>query len=163
MPRRSERALLIPFCIATACGGHRVAHVAPDESRPHITWEIRTGGDLGDSEFVCGSVQPSRPCELTASTQERPVLTTVHVFLHAAAQQTNYLGVVGAPFVQGGRVESRDISATVPVGSRPVGSTLSGRVTSKAGSYTLSISVDANQPGIAALHRISERIPVAVK
>lgn len=142
---------------------HRVVHVAPDESRPHITWEIRTGGDLGDSDLVCGSIQPSRRCELSASTQERPVLTTVHVFLHAAAHQTSYLGVVRAPFVQGGRVESREISATVPAGSRPVGSTLNGRVTSKVGSYSFRILLDATQANSSTSQRIEERANVLVR
>ena len=84
MPRTSARALLIPFGIATAGAGHRVAHVAPDESRSHITWEIRAGGDTGDDDFVCGSSQPSRECVLVDSTANRRSRVTVHLYLHAA-------------------------------------------------------------------------------
>jgi hypothetical protein len=150
--------------LTAACSGHRVAHVAPDESRPHITWEIRTGGRLGDDDVVCGSVAPSRPCLLPASTRDRPVLATVHVYLHAAAQQTSYLGVTRMPFLSGSeQLKDREISATVPRGSQPVSTTLSGNVTSEPGSYTLSISVDAIQPGTSTPHRIKQDVAVSVR
>lgn len=120
MPRTSERALLIPFCIATACGGHRVAHVAPDESRPHISWEIRTGGAIGDNDVVCGSSQPSRECVLAASAAERRSLVTEHLYLHAAKEPTSYLGVMQVPFMEGSTraPTSATCGAISPGGSR---------------------------------------------
>ena len=164
MPRTPERALLIPFCIATACGGHRVAHVALDESRPHITWEIRTGGDMGDDEFVCGSSKPSRECVLAASTADRRSLVTVHLYLHAAKEPTSYLGVMQVPFMEGsGRLTDKEVSATVPPGSQPVGSTLNGRVTSKAGSYSFKILLDAPQATSLQSQRVEEQTTVLVK
>ena len=164
MPRTSARALLIPFCIATACGGHRVAHVAPDESRPHITWEIRAGGDTGDDEFVCGSSQPSRECVLVASTADRRSLVTVHLYLHAANEPTSYLGVMQVPFMEGSeRPTDKEVSATVPPGSQPVGSALSGRVTSKAGSYSFKILLDATQATSLQSQRVEEQTTVLVK
>jgi len=66
LPRAIVTSLLIS--ILSGCG-HRVVHVAPDESRPHITWEIRSGGDVGDAELVCGSVRLGEACVLSASTQ----------------------------------------------------------------------------------------------
>ena len=164
MRRTSERALLIPFCVATACGGHRVAHVAPDESRPHITWEIRTGGDIGDDDFVCGSSQPQRECVLVASTADRRSLVTVHLYLHAAKEPTSYLGVMQVPFMEGSeRVTNREVSATVPPGSQPVGSTLSGRVTSKRGSYSFRVLLDAMQANSSSSQRIEEQANVHVR
>lgn len=164
MPRTSERALLIPFCIATACGGHRVAHVAPDESRPHISWEISTGGDLGDDEFVCGSSQPSRECVLVASTADRRSLVTVHLYMHAAKESTNYLGIMQVPFMEGSeRLKDKEVSATAPPGSQPVGSTLNGLVTSKAGSYSFRILLDAIQTNSSTPQRIEAQANVLVK
>ena len=163
MPRTSERALLIPFCIATACGGHRVVHVAPDESRPHITWEIRAGGDIGDDDFVCGSSQPSRECVLAASAADRRSLVTVHLYLHAVKEPTSYLGVMQVPFMEGSeRLTDKEVSATVPPGSQPVGSTLSGRVTSKPGSYSFRITLDATQPNSSSSQRIDQQANVSV-
>lgn len=164
MPRTSERALLIPFCIATACGGHRVAHVAPDESHPHMTWEIRTGGDVGDDDFVCGSSQPSRKCVLAARTPDRRSLVTVHLYLHAAKEPTSYLGVMQVPFMEGSeRLTDRKVTVTVPPGSQPVGSTLSGRVTSKPGSYSFKILLEATQATSLKSQRVEEQTTVLVK
>lgn len=155
--------LLLSF--SGACGaGHRVAHVAPNESRPHFTWEIRTGGDIGDTDLVCGSAQPAPNCVLTASTEQRRTLTTVHLYLHAAAQPTSYLGFMRVPFVEGSEQrEAREVSATVSPGSQAVGATVSGNVTSKPGSYTFSISLDATRSGVPTPQRIAQQIPVTVK
>lgn len=160
----SRTALVLLMVISGACGWHRVPHVAPDESRPHITWEIRTGGDLGDDQFVCGSTEPSRDCVLPASTQARRSLATVHLYLHAARQPTSYLGVMQVPFIDGAaRLEDREVSATVPPGSQPVGTTLAGPVTSKPGEYTFKVLLDANEAGMTGSERIEVQAPVSVK
>ena len=152
-------ALVVPL---SACAGHRPTHIAPDESVPHITWEIRTGGDLGDADLVCGSPQPAQGCVLTASTERERTLVTVRVYLHAAARQTSYLGVVQVPFVQGG-VKGADVSATVPVGSQPVGSSVIGEVTSKPGEYAFTVLLDTKQAGMTDSQRIEQQAPVVVR
>ena len=147
--------------LAAACAAHGVPHVAPDESQPHVTWEVRMGGYTGDSRFVCGSSDPSKPCVLTASGGQRGTAVTVRLFLHAADTQTNYLGVMNTPFVDGGASE-REISLTVPRGSRPVSSFLSGKVTDKPGTYTLTIGIDATQGTSGSPIRIAEQHRVIV-
>jgi hypothetical protein len=113
---------------------------------------------------VCGSIERSAECVLTASTPDFRSLTTVRLFLHAARYQTSYLGVMQVPFIEGSeRLLSREVSATVPPGSQPVGSAVSGQVTAKAGVYTFSITLDATQAGMPAPERIEERAPVTVK
>jgi hypothetical protein len=88
---------------------------------------------------------------------------TIHLFVHAGAKTTGYLGFLQAPFF-GVDVDRKlgEINATVEPGSRPVGVTVVGRVTSKPGSYSLTILVDATQTGMATPLRISERIPVTI-
>ena len=138
--------------------------MAPDESRPHITWEIRTGTDIGDEQFVCGSVRPANPCLLQAATPDRRNMTTVHLYLHAAAQPTSYLGVLAVPFVAGSeKIAEREVNATVERGDQPYGVTVSGLVTSKPGSYALRVRLDATQPNSPTPTRIVEEIPVTVK
>lgn len=161
---RCRTAVMMCLPLMSACAGHTVAHVAPDESRPHMTWEIRSGGGVGDDRFVCGSSKPSQDCVLTASTAARPELATVHLYLHAARRQTSYLGVVDMPFIQGfGSLEAREVSATVPPDSQPVGSTVNGRVTSKPGGYTFRVSLDAMQAGASTSQHIEEQVPVSVR
>lgn len=145
--------------LAAGCAMDRVAHVAPDESRPHLTWEIREGGE--DERFVCGSADPSRECALVASTDERPNQATVRLFLHAAAADTSYLGLMTTPFLDGAS-QDREITITVPQNSRPVQSTVIGKVTTKPGAYSFDIALDATQQGMPAPARISHQVPVVV-
>ena len=85
---------------------------------------------------------------------------TVHLHFHAASSQTSYLGLIQTPFVDG--VEEREISITVPRGSQPVSSLLSGRAIETPGTYPLSIALDATQEGADAPVRITQQIPVVV-
>ena len=153
--------VLVP--VSGACAAHGVTHTAPDESQPHVSWEIRTGGTTGDDDLVCASSEPSPTCVLTASTKETPTLTTVHLFLHAAAQPTTYKGVMRVPFIVGSDQKAgAAVSASVDPGSKPEGTTVSGLVTSKLGRYALTISLDATQPGTGKPQRIAQEIPVTV-
>jgi hypothetical protein len=162
MHRRVIMACL-PLLLCARCATHGVAHVAPDESRPHISWEIRSGSNEGDEDFMCGSAQPG-PCMLTASTEKNRTLATVHLFVHPAAQPTSYLGFMRAPFFEG-ELDRKlgEVNATVEPNSRPVGATVIGRPTSKPGTYALTISVDAVQPGAPNPMRISQDVTVVVK
>jgi hypothetical protein len=166
--RASNHRLLVVACLSavlcTRCATSGAVHVAPDESRPHISWEIRSGADKGDEDFVCGSAQPARPCVLAATTETKPVLATVSVFVHAAAQPTSYLGFMRVSFLEDdGDRRLGEINATVNPGSRPLGTTVVGRVTSKPGKYSLSIAIDATQPAARNPVRIVEDVPVDVR
>ena len=44
----SRRLAFVGLVALASCTGHRVVPDAPDESRPHITWDLRTGGTEGD-------------------------------------------------------------------------------------------------------------------
>ena len=154
--------VLLP--VSGACAAHGVTHTAPDESRPHISWEIRTGGTNGDDDLVCASSLPSPICVLVASTEQTRALATVHLFLHAAAQPTIYTGFMRVPFMSGSSEKTGgEVSADVAPRSQPVGTTVSGLVTSKPGRYALTISLDAKQTGLATPQRIAQEIPVTVK
>ena len=159
--RYGQRAWLVfLFAVSGACAGNRVPHVAPDESRPHITWEIRSREGSGGVRFVCGSIEPSRPCVLSASASQQGTGVTVQLHLHAASTQTSYLGLMKTPFVDG--VKDREINLTVPRGSQPVSSLVSGRLVDSPGTYSLSIALDATQEGVEAPIRITQQVPVVV-
>ena len=57
---------------------------------------------------------------------------------------------------------SPDFSLTVPAGSKPVGRTITGRVTDKPGMYEMVIDLDVAL-GTSAAPRISQRVPVRVE
>ena len=157
-----NKGLLLPLLFAAACGGRAPVHTAPDESRPHITWEIRTGGEFGDAEFVCGSAKPAR-CTLTASTNEGRTYVMLHLYLHAAAAQANYVGTWRAPFLQGWTAKDyRDVSGTVRPGEEAYDVSVSGIATDKPGDYSFSALLDGAQEGAATGDRIVLDIPVTV-
>ena len=85
---------------------------------------------------------------------------TVQLHLHAASTQTSYLGLMKTPFVDG--VKDREINLTVPRGSQPVSSLVSGRLVDSPGPYSLSIALDATQEGVEAPIRITQQVPVVV-
>lgn len=91
-------------------------------------------------------------------------MTTVHLYLHAASQPTSYLGFMRLPFIEGSEQrKGGEVNASVAPGSRPVGATVSGGVTSKPGSYTFIIALDATQPKMATPQRIAQEVVVTVK
>lgn len=153
--------LLLLLC--GACGGHGPVHTAPDESLPHISWALRTGGEFGDGEFVCGSAKPAAVCLLTASTDKERTLVMLHVYFHAAAAQTNYIGAWRAPFFRGWTpTDYRDVSGMVRPGGEPYDFSVSGIVTDKPGTSSFSLRLDAAQEGVPNGHRITLDIPVTV-
>jgi hypothetical protein len=150
--------------VSVACATPGVKHMPTNESRPHISWEIRAGGDEGNKVVVCRSGDGRATCVLSASTDRDRSLATVHLALHPAAQPTNYLGFIRVPFIEGADPQQgSDVSGTVRPGSRPVRATVAGFVTSKPGLYTFSVSVDAMQPGMTEAQHISEQVPVTVR
>jgi hypothetical protein len=149
--------------LSAACGARGAIHVAPDESKPHLTWEIRQGGEFGDARFVCGSSRATAACTLPPSTRERPARVTLHLYLHPAGRQTNYAGTWRAPFLQGWTASDfRDVSGSVNPGADPYHVSVSGLVTAKPGEYSFSVALDGAQEQVPEGTRITLEIPVTV-
>jgi hypothetical protein len=92
---------------------------APDESRPHISWELRTGGPAGELRLVCESSKPAAGCVMDATTTQRQTVT-VHLYLHPTKSQTSYLGFMRMPFLDDAdQLKPSDVNTTVPPGRLP--------------------------------------------
>ena len=146
MMKSALAGLSILVVASSACASHKVPHTAPDESLPHITWEIRTGGEEGEERIACQSAQPRVECTLAASSKERQELATIHLYLHAATQAVTYDGSVRLPFLDGAADVGR-VSATVTPGSTPQGPTIAGVITSKPGTYTMTVALKVKHGG----------------
>ncbi len=156
-------SIVLLATLAPGCAQHGPVHTAPDESRPHVSWEIRAGGDDGDAQSICGSAQPSLACVLTRSTVPPQTRVTVHLLLHAAAAVTTCRGTIGAFFISGAEGNAKHtVDATVPVGSTPIGDTINGIVTDSPAASRFEIRLDATQPGQPPV-KISQDIPVIIK
>jgi hypothetical protein len=164
MMRPWSRLAFVSAVMSAACGTRGTVHTAPDESRPHITWEISIGGEFGDATVVCGSAKPTAACTLPPSTPGRPTLSSLRLYLHAAERQTNYIGAWRAPFLQGWTAKDyRDVSGTVKPGEEPFVVNVSGIVTDKPTAYTFSVLLDGAQEGVPAGNRIVLDVPVEVR
>ena len=158
------RVALAGALLSAACGSRATVHTAPDESRPHITWEISIGGEFGEGTVVCGSTKPGVACVLPASTSSRTTMSALRLYLHAAEQRTNYIGAWRAPFLQGWTPSNyRDVSGTVAAGADPFVVNVNGNVTNKPGRYTFSVLLDGAQEGVPAGNRIVLDVPVEVR
>ena len=161
---RTSRAALVALILASAsCSTRLATPAAPGGARPRISWEIRTGGDDGDARLACESSQRPPSCSLEASTDERLSFTNVRLRLHAAAKPTSYLGFMQVPLVQGAGTASREISASVPPGSSPVGASVHGLINRQPGTYTMTITIDMLQEGWTQAERIAEAVSVTVR
>lgn len=159
-----SRLALVAALLSAACGSRGTVHTAPNESRPHITWEISVGGEFGDATVVCGSAKPTASCLVPVSTPARPTLSSLRLYLHAAERQTNYLGAWRAAFLRGWTPKDyRDVSGTVKAGADPFVVNVSGIVTDKPGSYTFNVLLDGAQEGVPASNRIVLDVPVEVR
>ena len=162
------RASILGVCSALlllgACGGApKTVHVAPDESRPHITWEIRAGGDYNAEEFVCGSLQPTASCTLPASKPSVWTFVAIYIDLHAAAGPTNYVGTWRAPFLNRWTpADFREVSDSVKPGEKPHQITVSGIGTRQPGQYRFTVTLEGAQEGVPSTTPISIDIPVTV-
>lgn len=154
--------ILLVVLFVQGCGGHRVVHTAPDESQPHITWEIRTGGEEGEERLACEAGQPQPQCELSASSTDRREMTTIHVYMHAASQVAIYEGSLRISFLGTSAESERLISTTVNPGDPASSLTVFGVTTNKPGTYAMSVSLKVTHGGKDA-GQLSRDIKVIVR
>ena len=138
-----------PSCAVPGGGKHRRHRLA---ERLSSLADVLPRGPGGSTE--------SRRFALAASTQEGATEATVRLFLHAAATDTSYLGLMTTPFLDKAS-KDREISVTVPRGSQPVLSMMTG-VPTTPGAYSFNIALDATQSGAPLPVRITQQIPVTV-
>jgi hypothetical protein len=130
----------------------------------HISWVIMSGdGDNPDQEFVCQS-NPRNDCVLSASRADAQVFSNVHFYYHGAGPETKYAGSIDVAFFQG-TPDARTIkaNATVPKGQTIANHSVSGIVTSTAGSYPVTFTFVATVTQTGTSQPIRETVPVVVK
>ncbi|CAN5765065.1 hypothetical protein BH18ACI5_BH18ACI5_22380 [soil metagenome] len=163
MPASVLRMCAALLLLSSCGGGPKPIHTSPDESRPHITWEIRAGGDYVGEAFVCGSLKPDTPCTLPASKASSWTFVAIYIDLHSAAGPTNYVGTWRAAFLDGWKdTDYREVNDSVKPGEKPHQLTVSGIATRQPGRYSFSVTLEAAQDGTPTTTPISLNIPVAV-
>ena len=161
--RSNVSVTLAAITMIVGCA-RKVPEPVPHPPNPHISWEIKVGDqDNPDKTSVCKS-DPRSECVVPATTPERQVLATVHVYFHPATVETRYSGSAHIGFFEGSpAAHELKIDATVKPGDSPASNTTYAIVKSQRGTHRVRIAAVASPvPGGRAAN-IREQINVTVR
>jgi hypothetical protein len=160
------RTLTIPaIALAAASCGAKIptaSGVAP--GTPYVSWIIMHGDrDNPDREFACQS-DARDSCVVPASRADEQVFSHVYLYYHGAGVETKYTGSVQIGFFQGA-AESHDLKTNVTVKkSEPItNQSVTGIVTSTAGTYALTIGLEAATDATRGSVPVRDTATVTVK
>jgi hypothetical protein len=150
--------------LVTACGcAERIPEPVIVPSAPHISWLIAVHSGNDNEQTVCQS-DPRTDCVLVSATAGARRMVTVHLYLHPSTVQTKYVGAMQLGFLNGSAEphETR-VNSTVKRGSSPVGVSVTGVLTSKPGTYPMTIALTAETSSTQRPVDIREMLSVTVK
>jgi hypothetical protein len=149
------------FVFATGCGRRVPARTGGPADAPHVGWVIMSGDrENPDRDFVCQS-NPRSECVAPVDRPDARVLTHVHFYYHPAAAETKYSGSIRVGFLG----TPHDVTPTVTVkpGDSPGNQSVSGFVSSRPGTYTMSLMVVATAVPSGAVTQIRDQVSVTLK
>jgi len=157
------RILGAVLSVAIVSGCVRPVPEPPDghSATPHVGWVIMSGDiENSDRDFVCQSNPPSE-CVVPVDRPDARVLAHVHFYYHAAATDTKYTGSARIGFFDAPHEIKPNI--TVKPGERPGNQSVSNFVTSKPGTYVMSVAVVATATQTGETQNIREQVSVIVR
>jgi hypothetical protein len=147
--------------IAPGCARRIPERAGGHEDSPHVGWVIMSGdSDNSDRDFVCQS-NPRGECVVPVDRPEARVLSHVHLYYHSASAETKYTGSVWIGFFDGAHEIKPNI--TVKPGDSPGNQSVSSFVSSKPGSYIMTIAVVATSVPSGVAQEIREQVSVTVR
>ncbi len=163
VPSGRTSALMLVLAVTGGCA-ERVPEPVVVPKVPHVSWVIAVETTNGQERVVCQS-DPRTECLLPSSTRDRRTLATVHLYLHPSTAETKYVGTMRVTFLDGSSAEVHEtkVDSTVGVRDAPVGASLTGIVTERAGSYSMTIALTATSPAATNAHEIQDTVQVTVK
>jgi hypothetical protein len=115
--------------------------------------------DNPNREFVCQS-DPRTDCVMPASRPGVQVFTDIHFYFHSATMDTTYTGTIQIGFFEGQKPHELKPKVIVKGGERATNASVSGIVSSKPGSYPMTIAVMAAS---GTSQEIRDRVPVTLQ
>jgi len=159
----SRIACAVLLSIASGACAERIPEPAVVPSVPHISWLIASHEGNGNEQVVCQS-DPRTECVLPVGSGETRRMATVHLYLHPSGIETRYVGTMQVGFMNGSP-EPHDtrVNSTVTPGSSPVNVSVTGLVTSRPGTYPMTIALSAETSTTQRPLDIRETLSVTVK
>jgi len=152
---------VILIVIAPGCARRVPERAGGPKDSPHVGWVIMSGdADNSDRDFVCQS-NPRSECVVPVDRPDARVLSHVHLYYHSASAETKYTGSVRIGFFDGAHELKPNM--TVKPGDSPGNHSVSSFVSSKPGTYLMTIAVVATSVPSGAAQEIREQVPVTVR
>ena len=161
MPKTSILVAMAAAVLSSTCAKRIPEPVGGHTDSPHVGWVIMSGdADNPDRDFVCQS-NPRSECVVSVDRPEVRVLGHVHLYYHAYAMETKYTGSIRIGFFD----EPHEInpSMTVKPGQSPGNQSVSDFVSSRPGTYPLSIAVVATSIPTGQTQNIRDQVNVIVR
>jgi hypothetical protein len=149
--------------LTTACATHvpRPGNAAP--GTPNVTWVLMFGdSDNPDREFACQS-GPHMNCVLPASRPNDEAFSDIHFYYHGTGSDTRYEGTrdIGYLQVTGSYTARMDVS--VRKDESIINQSVTGIVTSRPGTYSVTLSLTATMVNTGKTVPVRETIQITVK
>ena len=159
------RTVIVTVCvlivITAGCAGRIPKPAGGPKDSPHVGWVIMSGdADNSDRDFVCQS-SPRSECVVPVDRPDARVLSHVHLYYHPAALETKYTGSVRIGFFDGPHELKPNM--TVKPGDSPGNHSVSSFVSSKPGTYLMTIAVVATSVPSGAAQEIRDQVSVTVR
>ena len=163
--RLTSRLLTYGACvlivIATGCASRGPRPVGGPTDAAHVGWVIMSGdAENPDRDFVCKS-NPREECAIPVDRPGARVLSDVHIYYHAPSTEMKFTGSIRIGFFDKGHELNRAV--TVKPADSPGNQSVAGFVSSKPGTYTLTIAVDATSTQTGQTQNIRDQVRVVVK
>src|SRR5215470_8520387 len=149
--------------LSTACATHvpRPANTAP--GTPNVTWVLMFGdSDNPDREFACQSGSQT-DCVLPASRPNDEVFSDIHFYYHGTGSDTRYEGTRDIGYLQVTGPYTSRIDVSVRKDESIINQSVTGIVTSKPGTYSVTLSLTATMGNAGRTVPVSEMIRITVK
>ena len=157
--------ILVALALAAPACSKRIplaAGIAP--GTPYVSWIIMHGDrDNPDREFACQS-DARAGCVVPASRADGQVFSHVYLYYHGAGGETKYAGSVQIGFFQGA-AESRDMKTNITVKKNEsiTNQSVTGIVTNNAGTYALTLALEATIGTNGTSQPVLDTVNVIVK
>ena len=160
MRSRTACAFLL-IVLATGCARPIPEPVGGRPGVPRVGWVIMSGDqDNPDRDFVCQS-SPRSECVVPVDRPGARVLSHLHVYYHPASTETKYTGSIRIGFFD--QPHEINPSITVKPGESPGNQSVSDFVSTKPGTYPVSIAVVATPTQAGQAQNIRDQVNVIVK
>jgi hypothetical protein len=158
-------AVAVASCLVVAsCGPQRPQPVASAAGAPQAGWVIMNGdAENPNHDFVCQS-NPRTECVVPVSRADAKTYAAVYFYYHPAAVETRYTGTIQIGFFEGASA-SHQLRPDFTVKSKdsPASHSIDGIVSSRPGTYEMTIDVTATPIGSVAKQDVQQRVQVIVR